>query len=77
VLRPALFASAGLVGLARMFYAKHWASDVVLGAGIGTFSGLVVVRYGHGEAGPFSRPLMPRIGPSYDGVALSWSLPLD
>jgi hypothetical protein len=30
-----------------MYHNNHWASDVVLGAAIGTFSGLKVVRYSH------------------------------
>ena len=30
-----------------MYYDKHWASDVVVGAAIGTFTGLKVVRYSH------------------------------
>lgn len=42
-----LYGSAAVVGLARMYQNQHWASDVVLGAGIGTFAGLKVVRYSH------------------------------
>jgi hypothetical protein len=30
-----------------MYHDKHWASDVALGAGIGIFSGLKVVRFAH------------------------------
>jgi membrane-associated phospholipid phosphatase len=44
---PAMYGGATLVGLSRMYHDKHWASDVVLGAAIGTFSGLKVVRYTH------------------------------
>lgn len=44
---PVLYGGATLVGLSRMYHNKHWASDVVLGAAIGTFSGLKVVRYSH------------------------------
>ncbi|HJQ55169.1 MAG TPA: phosphatase PAP2 family protein [Gemmatimonadaceae bacterium] len=44
---PAMFGGASLVGLSRMYHDKHWASDVALGAAIGTFSGLKVVRYAH------------------------------
>lgn len=42
-----MYGGATLVGLSRMYHNKHWASDVALGAAIGTFSGLKVVRYSH------------------------------
>src|SRR5215207_1111229 len=44
---PLMYGGATMVGLSRMYHNKHWASDVVLGAAIGTFSGLKVVRYSH------------------------------
>lgn len=44
---PTMYGGATLVGLSRMYHNNHWASDVVLGAAIGTFSGLKVVRYSH------------------------------
>ena len=44
---PLLYGSATLVGLSRMYDDKHWASDVVFGAAIGTFSGWKVVRVNH------------------------------
>jgi membrane-associated phospholipid phosphatase len=44
---PIFYGGATTVGLARMYHNKHWASDVALGAAIGTFSGLKVVRYSH------------------------------
>jgi membrane-associated phospholipid phosphatase len=42
---PALYAAATLTALARMHSNNHWASDVVMGAGIGIVSGLVVARF--------------------------------
>lgn len=42
---PSLYAAAALTGLARMHSDDHWASDVVMGAGIGTVSGLMVARF--------------------------------
>ena len=44
---PALYGGATLAGLSRMYNNKHWASDVVVGAAIGTFAGLKVIRYHH------------------------------
>jgi membrane-associated phospholipid phosphatase len=44
---PALYAGAAGVGLSRMYNNRHWASDVILGAAIGTFAGTKVVRYFH------------------------------
>jgi membrane-associated phospholipid phosphatase len=46
---PVMYGGATLVGLSRMYNNAHWASDVVVGAGIGTFSGIKVVRYNHGH----------------------------
>ena len=34
-----------------MYDNRHWASDVLVGAGIGTFDGLKVVRYHHSHPG--------------------------
>jgi membrane-associated phospholipid phosphatase len=48
---PVAYAAATGVGLARMYNDKHWASDVALGAAIGTLAGRLVVRYAHGRPG--------------------------
>jgi membrane-associated phospholipid phosphatase len=42
---PALYTGAALVGVSRMYNNRHWASDVIMGAAIGTFAGMKVVRY--------------------------------
>ena len=42
-----MYGGATLVGLSRMYNNAHWASDVALGAAIGTFAGLKTVRYSH------------------------------
>ena len=44
---PVLYGGATLVGVSRMYHDKHWATDIVVGASIGIFSGLKVVRYAH------------------------------
>jgi membrane-associated phospholipid phosphatase len=75
---PVMYGGATLVGLSRMYHNKHWASDVVLGAGIGTFSGLKVVRYSH--AHPHNKVDRVILGTTIalngqDGVALGFTLP--
>lgn len=44
---PALYGGATLVGMSRMYHNQHWASDIALGAAIGTFSGLKLTRFMH------------------------------
>jgi membrane-associated phospholipid phosphatase len=48
---PAMYGGAALVGLSRMYNNRHWASDVITGAAIGTFAGTKVVRYHHTHPG--------------------------
>jgi len=45
IVGPVLYGGAAMVGLARMYDDKHWASDVVLGAGIGTLAGVETVAF--------------------------------
>ena len=45
VLTPLLYGGATAVGLARMYDSRHWASDVALGATVGTLTGIQVMRY--------------------------------
>jgi membrane-associated phospholipid phosphatase len=51
IIGPALYAGAAITGVSRMYNNRHWASDVLIGAGIGTFAGLKVVRYHHSHPG--------------------------
>jgi membrane-associated phospholipid phosphatase len=48
---PAMYGGAALVGLSRMYDNRHWASDVIMGAAIGTFAGIKIVRYHHEDPG--------------------------
>jgi membrane-associated phospholipid phosphatase len=47
----ATYSGATLVGLARMYHDMHWASDVVMGAAIGIFTGRRVVQWQHSHPG--------------------------
>jgi membrane-associated phospholipid phosphatase len=48
---PVMYGGATLIAASRMYNNKHWASDVVAGAAIGTFAGTKVVRYHHSHPG--------------------------
>jgi membrane-associated phospholipid phosphatase len=75
---PVLYGGAALVGVSRMYHNKHWASDVVLGAAVGTFSGLKVVRYSHTHPDNKLDRFMLHTSiatTSEGGAALMWSLP--
>jgi membrane-associated phospholipid phosphatase len=63
---PAMYGGATLAGVSRMYNNKHWASDVVVGAAIGTFAGLKVVRYHDSDRDNW-----------IDKTFLSISLPID
>ena len=75
---PALYGGATVVGLSRMYHNKHWASDVALGAAIGTFSGIKVVQYAHEHpTNLFDRIMLhTSVVPNGNGkVALAWNIP--
>lgn len=44
---PAMYGGATMVGAARMYHNDHWASDVAMGAAIGTFTGRKLVQFNH------------------------------
>lgn len=44
---PIAYGVATGVGLSRMYNNKHWASDIVLAAMVGTFSGRKIVQWSH------------------------------
>ena len=78
IVGPLMYGGATMVGLSRMYHNKHWASDVALGAAIGTFSGQKVVQYSH--AHPDNRIdrvlLHTAIAPDgHGGAMVAWSVP--
>lgn len=73
-----MYAGAVAVALSRMYDNKHWATDVIMGAGIGTFAGNKVVRFNH-RTNPRNRLdrwlLSASVTPTgHDGLAIAWSL---
>lgn len=51
--KPLAYGSATLVGLSRMYDDAHWATDVLIGAALGTTMGLRVVRRAHDDPDAF------------------------
>lgn len=77
VIGPVLYGGATMVGLSRMYHNKHWASDVALGAAIGTFSGQKLAQFMHAhphnviDRALLRTALMPN---GHGGATLSWSV---
>jgi membrane-associated phospholipid phosphatase len=77
IVGPVMYGGAALVGASRMYNNQHWASDVIVGAGIGTLAGLKVVRYHHSHPGNrldrwlLAGSLVPN---GEGGRSLRWSL---
>ena len=75
---PVMYGGAALTGVSRMYHDKHWASDVALGAAIGTFSGLKVVRYSHAHPDNFIDRVLLRTAIAPDGRGggtVAWTIP--
>jgi membrane-associated phospholipid phosphatase len=79
IVGPLMYGGATAVGLSRMYHSRHWGSDVVLGAAIGTFSGRKIVQYAHGHPGNrFDRILLRTslVPDGRGGTMLAYTLPL-
>ena len=77
IVAPVMYGGATMVGLSRMYHNQHWVSDVVLGAAIGTFSGLKVVQYSHAHPGNRIDRIMLGTSvvpdPAAGGMRLQWT----
>jgi membrane-associated phospholipid phosphatase len=75
VIGPLMYGGATMVGLSRMYHNKHWASDVVLGAAIGTVGGQKVVQYSHAHPTRIDRALLhvSALPNGYGGWELAWN----
>lgn len=77
LITPALFTGAALSGLSRIYNDKHWASDVVAGAAVGTIVARAVVRYERGHPrNRLDRWLLPTAAIPVHGsdMSVAWSL---
>ena len=77
IIGPILYTGAALAGVSRMYDNRHWASDVLVGAGVGTFAGLKVVRFinSHPDNRVDRWLLAGSLSPAPDGGhTLHWSL---
>lgn len=78
IVGPLMYGGATAVGLSRMYHSRHWASDVALGAAIGTFSGRKIVQYAHGHPGNRLDEVMLRtsiVPDGHGGAMLAVALP--
>lgn len=82
IVAPVSYLLAAGPGYSRMFLGQHWASDIFMGAFMGTFYGVRVASYSHGHPdNRVDRFFLGRAGadglqllPSPGGGTLSWSL---
>ena len=79
---PAMYGGAALIGASRMYTNNHWASDVVIGAAIGTLAGVIIDRYHRRNPDNWlDRKLLPdegadaraRVAPP---MLIVWSIPM-
>jgi membrane-associated phospholipid phosphatase len=73
---PVMYGGATMIAASRMYNNKHWASDVVAGAAIGTFAGTKVVRYHHSHPGNRIDKwlLNPHVQKTPEGVAVGLNI---
>ena len=75
VIGPLMYGGASMVALSRMYHNRHWASDVVLGAAVGTFGGQKVVQYSHDHKTALDRAVlhMSVLPDGAGNIIVAWS----
>jgi membrane-associated phospholipid phosphatase len=71
-----VYSGATVVGISRLYHNQHWASDVALGAAIGTFSGVKVIQWAHHHPNNTLDRIMlgTHVTPTANGgMMLTWS----
>lgn len=79
VVGTVMYGGATLVGVSRMYNDKHWASDVIVGAAIGTFSGNKVVWYVYAHPDNLIDRILlsTTVAPlPTGGLLVAWSVPV-
>lgn len=79
VTEPIAYTAATLVAASRVYHDRHWASDVLTGAGVGFVTGRALVRYQHARPNNSAdgRLLPPRTSLRVAGpvpASLRWSI---
>lgn len=67
------YGGAGLVGVARMYGAEHWASDVILGSALGIVIGRRIVDHAHsGQPNSLDRFLLGSLAVGPNGAKVTF-----
>jgi len=80
ITEPLAYTVASFVALSRVYHDRHWASDIVMGAGVGFVTGRALVRYQHARPRNEAdgRLLPPRSGRGGTGgsvpATFAWSI---
>lgn len=69
----AIYGTAGLVSLSRVIQARHYPSDIIVGAVLGNSMGRMVVSRAHGEKPSIMGQLQPIYDPQQGAYGIAWN----